>query len=110
MAIWRLVERLLLLIGVVCLGYYAYVSAESALYQAYEARELDAIRASAPDSGEPPPPAVVTDAPRVEPPRPESGTLIGRLEIPRLRVSAIVRAGVDARTLRLAVGHIGGTA
>ena len=36
--------------------------------------------------------------------------MIGRLEIPRLNVSAIVRAGSDARTLRLAIGHIGGTA
>ena len=42
--------------------------------------------------------------------RPAAGTPLGRIEIPRLGVSAIVRAGSDARTLRLAVGHIGGTA
>src|SRR4029079_17504782 len=34
----------------------------------------------------------------------------GRVGIPRLGVSAIVRAGSDAKTLRLAVGHIPGTA
>lgn len=101
----RLLERLLLIIGIVCLGYYGYVSAETALYQAYETRELDAILAIVP--AEP-----ASDLARPAPPRqrPASGTVLGRLEIPRLRVSAIVRAGSDARTLRLAVGHIGGTA
>ncbi len=38
------------------------------------------------------------------------GSPIGRIEIPRLGVSSIVRAGSDARTLQLAVGHIPGTA
>jgi len=95
----------LLAIAVVSLGYYGYVTAESYLYQAYETRELNTILASAPRS------AVdgVTAAPRrrVEP---AAGAAIGRIEIPRLGVSAIVRAGSDARTLRLAVGHIQGTA
>jgi sortase A len=101
---FRLLERVLLVVGIVCLGYYGYVSAETALYQAYETRELDAILAAAPVS-----PADVTlpAAPRVRPP---AGSALGRLEIPRLGVSAIVRAGSDARTLRLAIGHIGGTA
>ena len=35
---------------------------------------------------------------------------MGRLEIARLGVSAVVRSGSDARTLQLAVGHIPGTA
>ena len=38
------------------------------------------------------------------------GTPIGRIEIARLGVSAVVRSGSDARTLQLAVGHIPGTA
>jgi len=38
------------------------------------------------------------------------GTLIGRLQIPRLGLSAIVLEGLSARTLRLAVGHMPGTA
>jgi sortase A len=104
----KIVERLLLVFGLVCLGYYGYVSAETALYQAYETRELDAILATAPPSR----PAITAG---IEPPasrreEPASGSALGRLEIPRLHVSAIVRAGSDARTLRLAVGHIGGTA
>ena len=38
------------------------------------------------------------------------GTLIGRLQIPRIGLSAIVMEGFSARTLRLAVGHMPGTA
>ena len=101
----RLLERLLLIIGIVCLGYYGYVSAESALYQAYETRELEAILASVPAL-----PASDVSLPAPPRTRPEQGAVLGRLEIPRLRVSAIVRAGSDPRTLRLAIGHIGGTA
>ena len=105
----RRLERLLLILGIASLGYYGYVSAETALYQSLENRELDAILASAPA----PRPAVtppVGAAPPVErtlPPRaaPASGSLLGRLEIPRLHVSAIVRAGSDARTLRLAMRY-----
>jgi sortase A len=107
----RWLERLLLIVGIACLGYYGYVSAEAALYQAYETRELDAILASVPPPAVPametPVPAAPVDQPR---PLPAPGSTLGRLEIPRLRVTAIVRAGSDARTLRLAVGHIAGTA
>ena len=100
----RWLERVLLGVAAVCLGYYAYVTAEAYAYQAYETRELDAILHSAPVS----PPDVMRLATRhVEP---KSGSAIGRIDIPRLGVSAVVRAGSDARTLRLAVGHIPGTA
>lgn len=105
----RWLERILLALGIVCLGYYAYVSAEAALYQSYENRELDAILKSAPVR----PPLPVSSAPAAAAPQhrdPAPGTLLGRIEIPRLKVSAIVRAGSDARTLQLAVGYIPGTA
>ncbi|MGA7614874.1 MAG: class D sortase [Thermoanaerobaculia bacterium] len=36
--------------------------------------------------------------------------VIGRIEIPRVGVRAIVREGTDDRTLALAVGHLSGTA
>jgi sortase A len=102
----RHLERVLLVIGVVCLGYYGYVWGETQLYQAYENRELDAILQSAPA------PKADADAATTVPRRPEPapGSPIGRIEIPRLGVSSIVRAGSDARTLQLAVGHIPGTA
>jgi sortase A len=104
---WRWLERLLLAVGIASLGYFAYVSAESRLYQELEHRELDAILASGP----PPPAATDHGSPpaRRRPP-PAPGSVIGRIEIPRLEVSVMIRAGADARTLNLAVGHIPGTA
>lgn len=114
----RVLERLLLVVGFLCLGYFGYVSAETALYQAFETRELDAILATAPPvpaidaAGGKQSGAAISETEVVLPtarPRPADGTTLGRLEIPRLQVSAIVRAGSDSRTLRLAVGHIGGT-
>jgi sortase A len=89
-----------------CLGYYAYVSAETMLYQAYENRELDAILTSR-ESAPPASNAPATTATRRTF---ERGGTVGRIEIPRLGVSAIIKAGTDARTLQLAVGHISGTA
>lgn len=88
-------------LGMVCLGYYAYASAETLLYQAYENRELDAIFASREST-----PAAASRRARTLSP----GETVGRIEIPRLGVSAIIKAGTDARTLQLAVGHIPGTA
>lgn len=106
----RWAERLLLLIGVICVGYFLYVNVEARLYQRFEDRELDQILNSAntvgtsaplrDDSGELPGPHRVIPA----------GTVVGRIEVPRLGVSAVIRAGSDARTLRLAVGYIPGTA
>ncbi len=39
-----------------------------------------------------------------------SGALIGRIEIPRIGLSTVLLEGADSRTLRLAAGHIPGTA
>ena len=95
-------ESALFIVGIVCLGYYAYVAIEARLYQELENRELDMILSTAP---------TVPQSPgRVRPPQPLPGSVIGRIEIPRLGVSTIIRAGSDAKTLRLAVGHIPGTA
>src|SRR5688572_5690497 len=81
----RWLERAPLVIAIVCLGYYGYVSAESALYQAYETRELDAILASAP----PPRPVTAATRPGAKPAPVarkalKAGTAVGRIEIPRL--------------------------
>jgi LPXTG-site transpeptidase (sortase) family protein len=40
----------------------------------------------------------------------KADSLVGRIEIPRLGVNALVREGTGATTLRLAAGHIPGTA
>jgi len=103
----RLAERLCMAVALVMLGYYAWVSLEARVYQAYENRELDAILASAPDAPKRTPLMAHSDGSPVTPP---TGAILGRIEIARLGVSAIVRTGSDARALQLAVGHIPGTA
>jgi len=40
----------------------------------------------------------------------QAGAALGRIEIPRLGIRAVVVEGTDARTLELAVGHIASTA
>jgi sortase A len=120
---WRWLERALFVVAFVLLGYYGYVSIEAQLYQAMENRELDAILASGPPptpvapAVEPAPPTAGTGTAATAPPpvarrpaAPAAGGLVGRIEIPRLGVSTVIRAGSDARTLRLAVGLIPGTA
>jgi sortase A len=108
----RWAEWLLLVVGGLCLGYFLYTYAEASLYQAFEDRELDKILGDAAVSG-------TSGTGREEvAPTPEAaprrtfapGSTVGRIEIPRLGVSAVIRAGSDARTLRLAVGYIPGTA
>ena len=44
------------------------------------------------------------------PVRPATGALLGRVVIPRLNLSAMVREGVDSVTLSRAVGHVPSTA
>ena len=44
------------------------------------------------------------------PVRPAAGAVLGRLEISRLHLSAIVREGVSDKVLRVAVGHVPATA
>ena len=91
------VERLLLLVALAAFGYVAGSVGGATLYQDYESRQLDAVLRGTQ-------PAARTSAVTVE------RRVLGRLEIPTLGVSTIVREGEDARTLQLAVGHIAGTA
>ncbi|HEX7181809.1 MAG TPA: class D sortase [Thermoanaerobaculia bacterium] len=139
----RWLERLLLLIAIICLGSYAYAFFDTRLYEYQQSRRLEqALQEQAKH-----PPAVETDSfesfkaaakkekekkdedpsgggNRVEKeektdegeipeqPLPDlpDGDLIGRIEIPRVGVSALVLEGVGHRTLRRGVGHIPETA
>ena len=102
----KILERVLLAIAIACLGYYGYVSAETILYQAQEDRALDELLLR--NDAEPAAHSAATPAPARRALSPAE--TVGRIEIPRLGVSAIIKAGTDARTLQLAVGHIPGTA
>ena len=91
------VERVLLLVALGTLGYVVGSVGGATLYQDYESRQLDEVLrgARSPDQASA---------------QPVARRVLGRLEIPTLGVSTIVREGEDARTLQLAVGHIAGTA
>jgi sortase A len=116
-AIWNLVRYFFLVLAIVCLGLYSSVYLERATYQNYESRQFDRAPAGAVATV-----AVSRDAatrigrigrtstmPMLSPGLPISAALIGRLSIPRLHLFAMVREGVDRRTLQLAVGHIPAT-
>jgi sortase A len=91
------IERLLLFVALAAFSYVVGSMGGAALYQDYESRQLDEVlRGTAP--------AAETRS------QPVARRVLGRLEIPTLGVSTIVREGEDARTLQLAIGHIAGTA
>jgi sortase A len=106
----RWLERALLLIGVLCLGIWAYSWLDATYFQYRENQVLDEALNAPPPAA----PAAETDSlgsfqPAAEPqPKPpmEDGSLLGRIEIPRIGVSAIVLEGADDKTLRRGVGHI----
>lgn len=98
----RIVERVCLLVAVIALGWYAGVHVSAAREQASWARELERQSTAAMHR-----PAAAAARSR---PVPAPRALIGRLDIPRLGLSAIAREGVDARTLRSAIGHVPNTA
>ena len=96
----RTLERALLVIGMVALTWYASAHVLAAREQAAMSRELESARAAA---------AADSATHRPEPVTLATRTLIGRIEVPRIKLSAVAREGVDVRTLRGSVGHVPGT-
>src|SRR5689334_19487267 len=82
-AVLLVVERLLLLVALAALGYVAGSLGGATLYQDYESRQLDEVLRGVPAA----PAGVAPAAVR---------RVLGRLEIPTLGVSTIVREGEDA--------------
>ncbi len=106
----RRLEMFFWLVAAVALGVYAFVYFDRSAYQAYEnwsfQRQLK--NHHAPVTPEPKPPA----QPERNPARPSiaDGTLLGRVEIPRIGLHAMVVEGTTETALRRAVGHVEGTA
>jgi len=96
----RWLRYILFAIAVMALGYCGMVMSQTWLYQKRESQKLAQLLIRPPHaaSGSLAIPPVTNDG------------MIGRIEIPRLRVSAIIAEGAGAGTLRKAVGHIEGTA
>ena len=87
----RLLSRTLFVVGVLCLATYGFFTVQAQVYQIVLGSALDRV----PD----------TPSGRLS-----EGDLMGKLEIPRLRLSVMVMEGVADKTLRLGGGHIPGTA
>jgi sortase A len=121
-------EWFFLLVGLVALDTYVWVNASTILSQAYQDWAFDQTlrgltpsvrgfvgdevswllgaqreKVEAPEAAQ-----KLQPMPQGKPPLPSS--VIGRLEIPRLNLTAMVREGADGKTLHRAVGHIPGTA
>jgi sortase A len=87
-------ERALFVAAAVCLGWYGGVKVAASREQTLMAREF----AVSSPSRDLPRRAVVMNS------------VIGRIEVPRLKLTAMAREGVDDRILETAVGHVPGTA
>jgi sortase A len=92
-----LIERVLLGTGIVCLVWWGVVSLQATRYQSQQRVVLERMRMTAP---------AVVGASAVLP----TGFLIGSLDIPRLRLSAVIAEGDDDATLKVAIGHLPDTA
>jgi len=121
-------EWFFLLAGLAAVDAFVWVNTSTVLYQAYEDWSFDQTlrglkpsargfvsdemswffngRRNVENPDLPRPPEAIP--PEQRPRSPEM--LLGRLRIPRLHVAAMVREGADSRTLRMAIGHIPGTA
>lgn len=131
----RVLEWVFLFLGLLALDCYIWVNTTSVLYQAYEdwafdqtlrgltpsiggfvtdeTRWLFGREREKPEAAEAPKLAAPGNAPTSSPSvmaPPALRAIIGRLEIPSLNLSVMVRQGADEHTLRMAVGHIPGTA
>jgi len=92
----RWAQRLLFAAAAVLLGYCGFVAADTWVFQQRESRSLQHLLANHHQAGG-------------RPPAFAAGGLIGRVEVPRLGLSAVLMEGEDPKTLRHAVGHIPGS-
>lgn len=101
-------QRLFFTSAVLLLGYCGFVLVDASVFQHRESLDLQRLLEDQHKAGlnglqfRP-----VTSTPGL--PFIAARGLIGRLEIPRLELSAVVIEGDDSKTLRRAVGHIPGT-
>jgi sortase A len=85
------IESLLWVLGCAALGYCAFLWGRAQYDQAQGSRMVDQGRFDVKA-------------------RPAAGSLVGRIEIPRLKLSAVIFEGTDDRTLYRGVGHLAGSA
>ncbi len=125
-------EWIFLLMGLAALDFFVWSNTSSVLYQAYQDWAFDqSLRGLTPSAGgflsaemrwlwagrsesapqaESAPTSLPVPSEPLSEAAPAMRSVIGRLEIPRLNLSVMVREGADEGTLSRAVGHIPGTA
>jgi len=100
----RWLDRVLIAFGLGCLLFYALVTIQTANYQRRAKAEVDAMiaarRLSEAAANRHIPQTTSPDLPVMP------GEVIGRVEVPRLKLSAAVAEGDDDSTLGKAVGHL----
>jgi len=89
----RWTRWILIAAAVALLAYFGFVLTDSWAFQRAEERQMESPVIA---------PATLSPA--------ATGGLIGRVDVPRLGISAIVMEGTSTKILRRAVGHIFGTA
>ena len=89
-------EQGLLGLGLGCSVWVGVVSLQATRYQHEQRAALERMRIAAP--------AVMNDSVPLP-----SGSLIGSLDIPRIRLSAMIAEGDDDATLNIAIGHLSDT-
>jgi sortase A len=104
----RWIELSLVAFGLGCLIFYAIAAAQAAIYQRRAKAEISAMIAArrlseAAAARRHVPEAAPLSAPVMP------GDVIGRVEVPRLKLSAAVAEGDDDSTLGKAVGHLSDT-
>ena len=100
-------ERLCFAFGFACLGWCTAAMAHVWLFQAYESWAFEQQLGGEPVSVRE---FLVHAAAFSEPGAPVDHSILGRIEIPRIGLKAMILEGASRRTLALAVGHIPGTA
>lgn len=95
-------DRALVAFGLACLLVYATVTVQTAVYQRKAKAEIDEMISARGLGG---PVSPLGRMPGVATPL-VPGELIGRVDVPRLKLSAAVAEGDDSATLDNAVGHL----
>jgi sortase A len=96
----RWIERALVALGLLCLMWAGAISMHALAFQADQRARLAQLGASADR------PALNRSRDGIAPLPRDATAPLGRLEIPRIGLSAVVMEGDDERTLNVAVGHL----
>jgi sortase A len=122
LSLLRRSRNILFVISILALGYFGYVLADARIFEARAARQFEwaakqftfdspsfitpnqQLPAAVSEAEETSSSAVGLDAPG------GPGSVLGRIEIKKIGLSAVVLEGIDNRSLRRAVGHIPSTA